>query len=108
MLVVPIFTLPALSVFYAYLKTDQSSSAKTDVEFSVMQSPVVPDPFKNERKLRKYEDGETLLVRRKKAKLEIKPIDWEPRAKPTLIVDPLATVVIITPTPSIMSPSSAP
>ena len=38
-----------------------------------MQFPEISDPFKDERKLRKYENGETLLERRigKRARLEI-------------------------------------
>jgi hypothetical protein len=40
-----------------------------------MQSPVVVDPFKNERKLRKYEDGDTLLIRRIRAKVRKHEVD---------------------------------
>lgn len=63
-------------MFCAYLKANPSPPAITDIELSVMQSPVVVDPFKNERKLRKYEGDETLLERRKKAKLTIVPNFW--------------------------------
>ncbi len=70
-----------------------------------MQFPEISDPFKDERKLRKYKIGETLLERRigKKARLEIETDAVERKTTPEHTEKPPETVLLF-PTSGSMSP----
>ena len=70
-----------------------------------MQFPEISDPFKDERKLRKYKIGETLLERRtgKRARLEIEtdPVERETTPEHT---EKTPETVLLFPTSGSMSP----
>lgn len=70
-----------------------------------MQFPEISDPFKDERKLRKYENGETLLERRtgKRARLEIETDAVERETTPEHTEKTPETVLLF-PTSGSMSP----
>jgi hypothetical protein len=74
-----------------------------------MQFPEIPDPFKDERKLRKYENGETLLERRigKKARLEIETDAVERKTTRKHAKKTPETILLFSTSPpgSIMSPA---
>jgi len=74
-----------------------------------MQFPEISDPFKDERKLRKYKIGETLLARRtgKRARLEIEtdPVERETTPEHTEKTPETVLWSPISPPGSIMSPA---